>query len=645
MDDAVRLSAEKFRAIYEDSFKVWFGLYLSAVENPSLPASYLSVEDAFPQQPTFPPCLRLKHTKFRNLSRAYATASSIWGSTKADCRHKLLPFQHQLQIEVALSKPIPLSIAETAGDDFRYASWFSRGDQNYLSILILAWAYILSARWTEIMPGNCSFGYMSSQAPCYNRMETATSPPAHGLGMNVDIGNASPEEVRWWAAVLAPGQGWQATLTLERDTFWSPWSIRLETGPQFTVSSVNGTSITSVSQTPHAAAAPSFSKAIHFLDLFCIRHNVTDQSRAALAALLLLPSIGGPQALQLPAPTTNNYKSRDEPNRDAMSPVPHHRIGSHSGLDCDWLLQGEHHLDGLITLSCNTRGIRPMLLSIFYEPTIECNSVTPWLQGAIAAIDSLARDEPHVLGRMFMDRLPQVAFLWLGVTVLGLQKKFLQDVRFGMIPIDLHSAAWSGTMQSFIQEPLSNPLVAADGQVTRADQCRLLFLSQSTSESHNRVPICQWKPFGVTPLADTDVEVRAHAECEGHGLVYLGVSWDCVEDIAIQSTGIAVDDCLRPVYSPRRPQPGYGNAEHIPVSYAQLDRGNESASENATRNIFGWLRTEGYTSDERKIWEHEWFEILESDDEDEDEAQSGSGNTPKSSSHVESWIAELCTEA
>lgn len=648
MDDAVRLSAEKFRAIYEDSFNVWSGLYLSAVENPSLPASYLSVQDAFPQQPTFPRGLRLKHTRFRNLSRVYATASSIWGSTQADCHHKLLPFRQQLQIEVALNNPIPLSIAETTEGNSKYISWFSRGDQNYLSVLVLAWAYVLSARWTETMPGNCSFRYTSSQASCSNRTETATSQRANNLGANVDIGDASPEEVRWWAAILAPGQGWEATLTLEQDIFWSPWAIWLEAGPQFTISSGNSASTASACRTPHTTAVPSFSQAIHFLDLFCARHNVTDQSHAALAALLLFPSMRGAQALQLPALTVCNNTNRDGPTQAVIPLAPHHRIGCRYGLSHDWLLQGEHHLDSLITLSCNTRGIRPMLLSVFYEPTIECNSVTPWLQGAIAAIDSLARDDPRILGRMLMDRLPEVAFLWLGVTVLGLQKKLLQDVRFGMIPIDLHSAAWSGTVQSFIQQPLSIPLVAADGQVARADQCRLLFLSQSTSESHSRVPICQWKPFGATPLAGADVEVRVHAECKGHGLAYLGVSWDCDEGIAVQSTGIAEEagSCL--MHTPRRPRLEDGTVEHIPISYVKLDRDKESISENATRNIFGWLRIEGYAPDERKIWEHEWFEVLESDDEDEGEdgdgTQSGSGNTPKSSSRVESWISELCMD-
>lgn len=71
---------------------------------------------------------------------------------------------------------------------------------------------------------------------------------------------------------------------------------------------------------------------------------------------------------------------------------------------------------------------------------------------------------------MLMDRVPNVTFLWLGATILNLRKKLLRSVRFGQIPIDLHSAVWSGTVQSFIQQPVSNPLVA-DGHMSRADEC------------------------------------------------------------------------------------------------------------------------------------------------------------------------------
>ncbi|KAK1766927.1 hypothetical protein QBC33DRAFT_493032 [Phialemonium atrogriseum] len=436
--------------------------------------------------------------------------------------------------------------------------------------------------------------------------------------MSVDIGDGSPEEARWWAAILAPGQGWQATMALEHDTFWSPWSICLQSNLRFFLSQ----KVTSTIPPSPPPSAPSFSDATRFLDNLCIRHSVTDQSHAALAAVLLFPSMGGGQGLQLPAPTVSNCWTQCIIDSDQLRH--------------DWVHQ-ENHLDRLLTLSCNTRGMRPMLLSAFYDASIECNAVTPWLQGAVAAIDSLAGDKPNVLGRMLMDRLPEIAFLWLGASILGLQKRLLQDVRFGLIPIDLHSAAWSGTIQSFIQQPVSNPLVA-NGHVTRADECRLLFLSQSGS--HNRVSICQWRPFGATPIQDVDIEIQIHAKCNGHGLQYQGFLWDCTKGKEASQPIGSMDICI----PPSRLLTGHvEDAKQVHIFYRSLDREKESISKNATRNIFGWLRVEGYAPNEKDIWKHEWFE-MDSNDEDEEQCESSSRSRPKSSSFGKSWMSASSIE-
>jgi hypothetical protein len=456
--------------------------------------------------------------------------------------------------------------------------------------------------------------YTESQATYY---EATTYDQNDQNAINIDIGYADPEEARWWAAVLAPDQGWQAAMALEENTFSSPWSIRLQPSPQVFLLRAMDTSLLPQS-------IPSFADACSYLDKFCVHHNIIDQSHAALAAVLLFPSIRGNQTLQLPSPRVSKGKQSSElPFTCPDGQLQH-----------DWVHQG-HHLDKLLTLSCNTRGIRPMLLSVFYEPSIECNAVTPWLQGTLAAIDSLAGDNPYILGRMCMERAPKVAYLWLGSTILGLQKELLQDVRYGLIPIDLHCAVWSGTVQSFIQEPVTNPLVA-HGHVTRADECRLLFLSRSSR--HVRVPVCQWKPFGATPVEDVDVKVRVHAECKGHRLEYQGFFWDCTNDeLEFRSSGEA-NICTPPN---RLPTQDLNGAGQIPIFYGALDRKKEVISENATRSILGWLRVEGYARHEREIWEHEWFHMSDSDEEDIDRNEVCSDSEPEPSSHVESWISGL----
>jgi hypothetical protein len=109
--------------------------------------------------------LQLKHTRFatHTHSQLYATGSSVWGSAHADCRHGLPSFRRQVEMPVAVGSPILLSIPETPFPCFLCASWFARQDQNYLSILVLTWPYVLSARWIELMPGRCSLEYTGSQ--------------------------------------------------------------------------------------------------------------------------------------------------------------------------------------------------------------------------------------------------------------------------------------------------------------------------------------------------------------------------------------------------------------------------------------------------------------------------------------------------
>jgi hypothetical protein len=330
----------------------------------------------------------------------------------------------------------------------------------------------------------------------------------------------------------------------------------------------------------------SFSEALGYLNNFCLRHGISDQSHAALAAVLLLPTMRDlGKELRLPAVVIHNHPP---PSASARFAQPH------------WPLFMCRHLDRLMAGSCYTTGIHPMLLSVFYNPDIECNAVAPWLQGTFAVIDSLAADKPMVLGRMLMDRQPDTAFLWLGATVLDLQKTLLEHVRLGWIPVELNSAAWSGTLQSFIQQPVSTPLVV-NGMISRADQCRLLLMSASSS--HQSALTVPWKPFGGNPLRETDLGVQLHAQCEGHGLQYRGFQWDTdTGRVPVRTGGVGI---VSP--SPVLMQEVAVSTD-IAVDYRDMRREHEFPSLIATRGIFAWLRRGGYTGGERAIWQHPWFD-------------------------------------
>lgn len=150
---------------------------------------------------------------------------------------------------------------------------------------------------------------------------------------------------------------------------------------------------------------------------------------------------------------------------------------------------------------------------------MECNKARLWLKGALDVANPLLESDPWVLGQMFMERLPETAPVWLGAIILGLQRKFVKQASFGQIPVNMNAAAWPGTVQSFLQEPLSGRCHES-GWISRADERRLLFLAQA--DDHSQAPVCQWAPFGATAIKHTEIEVRIHKDCNGHTLQYDG---------------------------------------------------------------------------------------------------------------------------
>ena len=153
------------------------------------------------------------------------------------------------------------------------------------------------------------------------------------------------------------------------------------------------------------------------------------------------------------------------------------------------------------------------------------------------------------------------------------------------------------------------------------------------------MPVCQWKPFGGTPLEHDDIEVRVHAECKGYGLRYRGFAWDCVDGRESYQVGDGDGDGGSACRSPSLPRRAPGLEQDL-VDYRNLDSERDFVSENATRSIFGWLRVNGYALDGKDIWNYEWFDMSESDEEIE-QGEDSSKDMPRPHSYVETWLSEL----
>ncbi|KAK8096401.1 uncharacterized protein PG998_014269 [Apiospora kogelbergensis] len=73
-----------------------------------------------------------------------------------------------------------------------------------------------------------------------------------------------------------------------------------------------------------------------------------------------------------------------------------------------------------MTLSMTPRGVGAMVWSVFWQPDIECDVVSPWLASIRSLLDPIiqARDMDQ-LARVFACRRPRISLMWYGIILLG----------------------------------------------------------------------------------------------------------------------------------------------------------------------------------------------------------------------------------
>ncbi|RFU31114.1 hypothetical protein B7463_g5222, partial [Scytalidium lignicola] len=537
-------------------------------------------ENAFLNYPSFPENVAVD-ASFSNA--VIARGISTWRTARGPC--DLPSFDQEFFIPVASNRPTILAISDLQQSAFVFARCFSE-DDNHITLLILAWTYILSARWAEIIPGASGPEYSSCEAEWDDKNISFERASTGSTTAIIDLGDIDDDAARWWAAVLAVEGGWNASVPSDRGhILHSPWHTKLVSEQRFTLS--RGTKCHPL---PAKHRAASFATALHYLSSYCEFHGVAEQSHAALAATLLLPVARfDNRRIQLPTP---RVRRKVRFNKETICKAP------------AWS-ENLNQLDRLLTLSCNAVGTKALLNSVFFEPGVASNICGAWLQGTFAFLDSDIVQDQHILLSVLIKRDPSLGFLWLGAFTIGAQTRCLQEARQAWWKIDLHVAAWTGTLMSFIQEPVST-LSPGTEEISRADECRLMYLSHD--QSYTVPPLFSFAPFGSTAITDTNIDVRQHARCEtSHSLEYEGLTWRCRGS---QRAAITVP---RIPLRAKNGQPIDGN---ISVPYDNLDNEDDDSSKMVTRNIFTWLRDEdGFPVAERAIREHEWIDNLDSDDD------------------------------
>jgi len=421
--------------------------------------------------------------------------------------------------------------------------------------------------------------------------------------IGINLGPVNNDAARWWTAILAKDEGWRAEIQRNETVYRSPWSTtNSSTDYKFRLQRTN-----SLENSCSSSYSPPNSEiALSYLIDFCYLHNVESQCSTALAAALTLPSI---TKANLPAPTSHDTCVRTHKTPEDIS-FSRNSCFSASGRinEKDEILRDFRLLPYYMTLSCSSRGLESILCNTFFNPHIPSNLVSAWIQPIFEVLDPLITEMNYkVLAMLISAQSPNIGALWTGAIITGMAQTILQRCRNGFIAIDIHSAAWTNTTQTFMSlDP--QPLPSAD-LIYRSDECRLLYLAGE--ELNSRLPICAWRPFGTTALCDTEICVRTHAHCSGgHYLRYSSWSWLLKSGERVQDPGFCSDKGEHEIYTTT-------DDNVILDARGEIKQVRETISETLTRSIFGWLRSYGWPTAEKHIYTHSWIISEGSDDESE----------------------------
>ena len=486
-----------------------------------------------------------------------------------------------------------------SGNSFR--KWIEREEDdqpNLLAVLALAWSYILSARLVELQGSDISIlTYTETAAPIYRGDKNPSS-------VSVDIGGVDSRTVRWFAAILAPGVGFQ--IALDREQSYSrhgPWaySLAMHASP-FSIKCREDHEGPKISDDTTLTSHQALQSLIDFGNRYGVSSH---QLHAALATALLFPTLNYLKVKStLPCLTAGNPKS---------SPA---KIGNEA---LDRLFDD---LPYYITLSCGGDVITSSLCGVFWNPHIPSNIVSPWLQPLLDFKKTkICQSAPgrynEILAVMSARRAPSIAYLSVGAAISGLTSTVLEQVLTGQPPLERHAFAWTGVPQSFMD-------LAGEGEycethfsrvyIRRSDCWRLRKLPPTVDDDlHYGVgPFTPWAPPGYGLWKNCPLRVQIHRNCERHGLAYAGLTWSFSNGLVLE------DDLGRDSVVPHIPK----DRLYPDVSHDLQFLDNEDTSIEATRASFRWVLDNGEERPPEDAYKDAWLLGIGDEDSESDEMSS-----------------------
>ncbi|KAH9898813.1 hypothetical protein F4778DRAFT_743115 [Xylariomycetidae sp. FL2044] len=483
------MSADAFSGPNSDylrSTHKWQTLVRLALSMPPghFPDNVFNLEDVLLRIPKLPPRLPPE-----TVIQGYSTWSNLQANGGCELREK----KGKLQ-DIYLRNKSPMRCTVSSSDSFKI---WEGTPNNGLLLLVLAWAYIFSARLAEKQGLSLEHQTASSLGDRDQRAASGPSGNAH-----VDLSYASSAEFAWWKLITTSG----TFFSIQGSKECLPWTVV----PEFSNFTLAMSYEDDGQESAQTHRLPTACEAAIYLNRLCEAYSLARQSSAALSAAVSLPShrghISDRNPIHLPAPS--------------FSTMPVHvrsDLGGPSGFDV---------LDYLMVLSLKPNVYIPCLQSILWEPNVACNEAGALLRAAHNAIEPILRAKNYELFVKVIS-YHKSAPLWLGTAICGRDPGMLITTIYGdWFGQHDDAAAWTGIPHSFMDICPPGPYLQ-DDRIARAQVWRLRHDCHSKyarGDDYSHRPRNGWEPYGSMQLQDVELELHEHLHCS-HDWRYSHWTW------------------------------------------------------------------------------------------------------------------------
>ncbi|KAH7157905.1 hypothetical protein B0J13DRAFT_184154 [Dactylonectria estremocensis] len=393
-----------------------------------------------------------------------------------------------------------------------------------LAILTMCWSYIFSTRLLHLQgrtvhyTDSCLRPFPKDAVGELDHHEILIQLPSE----------ASLPLTQWLCALLAPKPGWSAD---DKGGPFSPWAANCTGDLKFIVATQEQVSLDANIEPPTVDEATDL--IFEFCNLFGINHEPLQYNapsplspvKAAFLATLAIPFYRVAKLQPLfPRPSL-------DPTNNGTSNIKMSALRSYT-----------NDLQYYMTLSMHQWSLGPVLWSVFWQPDVDCNLVSPWLAATKSVLGpAMDNCDYETLVKTFAMRRPRVALWWHGLFLLGNSKIFdMMRTYFDTLDEgcsydtlarpDIVSAAWTGAAQSYQDDQIPRAYYELDSSVPRAD----LLQHRHTLTLRDPWPLFYgWRPFGSVPKQSIEPDLYPWLE-RGHRRVYQQWTWWAKDDATVR---------------------------------------------------------------------------------------------------------------